>query len=59
MAVDVTIRIAGQAGQGIQSISAIMGKKSKRANGPDPLTTAGTTRKNRRTSRRHSEINRR
>ncbi len=26
MAVDVTIRIAGQAGQGIQSISAIMGK---------------------------------
>jgi 2-oxoglutarate ferredoxin oxidoreductase subunit alpha len=26
MTVDVTIRIAGQAGQGIQSISAIMGK---------------------------------
>ena len=26
MAVDVIIRIAGQAGQGIQSISAIMGK---------------------------------
>ena len=26
MAVDVNIRIAGQAGQGIQSISAIMGK---------------------------------
>jgi 2-oxoglutarate ferredoxin oxidoreductase subunit alpha len=26
MAVDVSIRIAGQAGQGIQSISAIMGK---------------------------------
>ena len=26
MSVDVTIRIAGQAGQGVQSISAIMGK---------------------------------